>query len=574
MNLSLNSNANRLPKLYGNNKLWCKLFCISGPQYYNMFFAFILMSLPNACLLFIYIRAYSQISILYQIIISFFIYILEIIMMILGGCSDPGILPRHPNDLYYTTNRPILHTVLNGNKIILPFCYSCSMYRPPRTSHCSVCDNCVERFDHHCLWLGTCIGKRNYRYFFGLLISLFINLLFQICSGIYYVISQSKKLKNKEKNSLFLVIAYSAIVAYDILFLVCFLAKLLFVHLFLVFKSITFYELVKKKLSIYPTNPFRKYRFDVFKKIIFGFPDKSIFVSFMKNLINKEKKKKETPKNLNDSIIINKNKMLLQEGVEYEFNEQTKNNRRSKDFYNYNQNLNSELDEINKKVVDYLNTNSEQREFARYESTQNLKQSREEKININYTKKSNNQQVPPLKKRKINEVLITNKNQTTSQNSEQNIFKVKIDNNAKISKKNKYKNILNKSNNMKKQISRIGSSFFSEIGEYGGKYNKINETKSMENSNINNFMTNRNNNNDNDKNEEIQFNEFPDIIFSNNLKVKKIYYTVDFTEEESNAGKNRKINIHPNIPKILERKCLSERNIEITTSKLNSLKEE
>ena len=575
MNLSTNSKEEISKKIYGRSKFWCNFFCVSGPQYHNVFFAFILISLTQACLLLIFIKAYSQISILYQIIISFIFYIFELINMILGCCTDPGVLPRHPKDLYYLTNRPLLRQVINGHKIIVPFCYTCSMFRPPRTSHCSVCDNCVERFDHHCLWLGTCIGKRNYKYFYWFISSLFINQIFQIFSAIYYIVNQAKKIKNKEKNSLFIVIAYSGIVFYNILFIACFLGKLLLIHTFLVFKNFTFYEMVKKKLEIYPLNPFRKFKYDVFKKLLFKFPSKSIIVSYIKNLGNKDAIKDVKVKNLNDSIIINKNKKL-QESVEYDFSEQLKNNKNSKNKINFPKNLNSENDEIKNDYLDYLNTNSEQRELSQYVSKHDNKQIKE--MN-NIFSNEEVEQITQIKKRKI-KIINLNQIQSTSQTSSQKNLEMK-ENYMKIPKKyknknkikNKYKNLLNKTHNNKKQLSFLTSSLFSEMKENNTKKNNtFNETKSMENSNINNILMN--DKKTFERNEDIKFNDMPDIIFSNNLKKRKIYYTVDFTDEESNIDKNVKINIHPNAPKSITRNSLSDRKKKIEISKEGSSKEE
>ena len=191
--------------------------------------------------------------------------------MIKGGCTDPGILPRQNSDVYYTTNRANMKKIINGHILRVNYCYSCYLFRPPRTSHCAVCDNCVERFDHHCMWLGTCVGKKNYKYFYTLLGSLNINAIFQIIFCIYVLTIEAKKIKNKENKGYTFIIIIGFIILYNLLFVIIFIGKLFILHTYLVIKGLTFYEYSKDKMKSYPNklNPFNRYKLFSKKCILF-----------------------------------------------------------------------------------------------------------------------------------------------------------------------------------------------------------------------------------------------------------------------------------------------------------------
>ncbi|KAM9333324.1 palmitoyltransferase ZDHHC23-A [Pholidichthys leucotaenia] len=44
-------------------------------------------------------------------------------------------------------------------------CPVCKIMRPPRAGHCRTCGSCVQRLDHHCIWINSCVGQANHRSF-------------------------------------------------------------------------------------------------------------------------------------------------------------------------------------------------------------------------------------------------------------------------------------------------------------------------------------------------------------------------------------------------------------------------
>lgn len=47
----------------------------------------------------------------------------------------------------------------------LRVCNICDSVKPPRVHHCRQCERCVIRMDHHCPWVGTCVGLGNQKTF-------------------------------------------------------------------------------------------------------------------------------------------------------------------------------------------------------------------------------------------------------------------------------------------------------------------------------------------------------------------------------------------------------------------------
>jgi len=77
-------------------------------------------------------------------------------------------------------------------------CKTCEIVKPARSKHCGLCNVCVARFDHHCIWLNNCVGVGNHKWFLSFLFWHLVLCLYGFSLGtvlIYNVIAE-KDLQN------------------------------------------------------------------------------------------------------------------------------------------------------------------------------------------------------------------------------------------------------------------------------------------------------------------------------------------------------------------------------------------
>ncbi|KAK1360018.1 S-acyltransferase [Heracleum sosnowskyi] len=271
----------------GSNVFLLQGRLIFGPDIRSIFLTIFLIAVPAAIFCGFIGRKlmdeYSDSFGIWIIAVAVLFTIYVLVLLLLTSGRDPGIVPRnaHPPEPenYDGSNEvvggqtPALRlprikdVVVNGITVKVKYCDTCMLYRPPRCSHCSICNNCVERFDHHCPWVGQCIGLRNYRFFFMFVSS--ATLLCLYVFGFCWVFLL--RVKDRENTSIWKAMtnypASIVLIIYTFI-AVWFVGGLTVFHLYLISTNQSTYENFRYRYDR-RDNPYNRGVFENFKEIFF-----------------------------------------------------------------------------------------------------------------------------------------------------------------------------------------------------------------------------------------------------------------------------------------------------------------
>nr|XP_033792930.1 probable palmitoyltransferase ZDHHC14 isoform X6 [Geotrypetes seraphini] len=148
----------------GRNKFFCNGRIMMARQI-GVFYLTLVLILVTSGLFFAFDCPYLAVKITPAIpVVGGILFFFVMGTLLRTSFSDPGVLPRATPDEAADLERQIGNTediangtsaggyrppprtkevVINGQTVKLKYCFTCKIFRPPRASHCSLCDNCV-----------------------------------------------------------------------------------------------------------------------------------------------------------------------------------------------------------------------------------------------------------------------------------------------------------------------------------------------------------------------------------------------------------------------------------------------
>lgn len=134
-----------------------------------------------------YVNSALQAGSVSQIVGGVVVTVTTLITFLRCALSDPGVLQRKPGlvqgDASMVDHGQIEHfseaatPSFNGSSQRLSrHCNKCNVMQPRGCSHCEYCQVCVVGYDHHCPWMGKCIGAKNVCAFYTFIVVAFTSL--------------------------------------------------------------------------------------------------------------------------------------------------------------------------------------------------------------------------------------------------------------------------------------------------------------------------------------------------------------------------------------------------------------
>ncbi|KAJ7574053.1 DHHC palmitoyltransferase-domain-containing protein [Mycena floridula] len=83
---------------------------------------------------------------------------------------QPQAPPEPKVPIAYSRGPPTTPVLLPEHR----YCARDEIVKPYRSHHCRICGTCVLKFDHHCPWIGQCVGARNHKFFINFNLAAFV----------------------------------------------------------------------------------------------------------------------------------------------------------------------------------------------------------------------------------------------------------------------------------------------------------------------------------------------------------------------------------------------------------------